>query len=87
MQEELEDCLARRRAHRKERITSETAEQREMCLSLLIELVGDDGLHQRMPSSKRYASLDAMLKVPSKLLRSTRPVVPDKEALCKGEEH
>ena len=35
----------------------------------------------------RDTSLDAMLEVLSKLIRSARPVVPDKEALCNREDH
>ena len=45
---------------------------------LLIELTGDDGLNQGVPSS---ASLNAMLEVLSKLLRSTRPVVPGRGSM------
>ena len=49
--------------------------------SLLIELAGDDGLHQTVPSSEIYASLDAALEVQSKLLRSARPITPDKGSM------
>ena len=84
--EERGDRLTRKRACRgsesRQRLPS-----RGRRASLLIELAGDDGLHQRVPSSERYASLDAALEVLSKLLRSARPVVLGKQALCNREEH
>ena len=83
--EEGEDHLARQRARRRGG-TRQRLPSREKRPSLLIELTGDDGLRRKVPCCKRYASLGAALEVLSKLLRSARPVVPDKEALCNGEE-
>ena len=84
--EEGEDRLPRQRARRRDASRQRLPSRRRRA-ELLIELAGDDGLHQRVPSSERYASLDAALQVLSMLLRSARPVVPGKEALCNTEEH